>query len=528
MDPYWPPFSFREDGESLVGFDVDLLGILNARLGVTFEIVEAENWEALVGMARRGEVDVLFSTADSPERREFLFFSRPYVDFPMAVITRRESPFLLSVESLAGQRVSVPRDYVYFEWLRRNHPEITIVPTESNEEALVLAARGEVDATVANLANASHYIRARGLTNLKIAGIADKSFELRLAVRRDWPELVPLLDRAILSLAPEEEAALLAKWVYVEHEDLIVWSRVLPYVWGAAGVATLTIVFFVLWNRRLSREVRRRRMAEEQLLCAQARLTGLNEEKSQVMNMVAHDVRGPLTNILCRLDLVGHGGYVDIAKFRRARDEIKAQVRRVNRLLERLLVVNALESGSFEPTFERVEAVSLVRETVDGHRGPAQSKSISLEERFPEVPAYLESDRSALAGIVGNLVSNAIKYTPRGGRVTVALESRGGYVAVRVADTGPGFDDEDKARLYQKFTTLSARPTGGENSFGLGLAIAKHYVDVLGGRIHCESKPGEGAVFSVELPVGRAKAGAGGESGSFGCGKPLAGASMPL
>lgn len=513
MDPHWPPFSFRDDGENLAGFDVDLLGMLSARLGVSFEVVEAENWEALVGMARRGEVDLLFSTADSPERREYLLFSRPYVDFPMAVITPRDAPFLLSVESLAGRRVSVARDYVYFEWLRRNHPEIIVVPTESNEEALVLVARGEADATVANLANASHYIRQRGLTNLKISGIAEQTFELRLAVRRDWPDLVPLLDRAVLSLAPEEKAALLAKWVYVEHSALIVWSRVLPYVWAAGTAVVLTVAVFVFWNRRLSREVRRRRSAEADLLRARGRLTRLNEEKTQVMNMVAHDVRGPLTNIMCRLDLVGRGGCVGTAEFNAAREEIKAQVRRVNGLLERLLVVDALESGSFEPAFERIDAVLLVRETVEGHRGPAQSKSISLEGRFPETSVHLESDRSALAGIVDNLVSNAIKYTPRGGRVTVSLEARGGCVGFRVEDTGPGLTGDDKMRLYQKFTTLSARPTGGENSFGLGLAITKHFVDVLGGRIHCESTPGEGAVFTVEIPVEQSVSGNGGSPG---------------
>ena len=110
-------------------------------------------------------------------------------------------------------------------------------------------------------------------------------------------------------------------------------------------------------------------------------------------------------------------------------------------------------------------------------------------------------DAIFLFEIFENLVSNAIKFSPPGKNVFVSIQGTPSTVTTRVQDQGPGLSESDLALLFKKFQRLSARPTAGEGSFGLGLSIVKKYVEMMNGKVWCESKPGEGAIFIVELPT---------------------------
>ncbi len=506
MDPHWAPFSFYNERGELVGYDVDLLALIEASLGVSFEVVKAENWEALLALAKQGQVDILLSTAETPERREFLAYTEPYLGYPSAIITRGGGPFLVAIEQFRGRRIAVAKDYVYHETFMREYPWIDFVTTPSNVEALVLLSRKEVDATVANLANASHIIRAKGLTNLKISGITPHHFELRAGVRKDWPQLAAIFEAALLNVDADTKARLLGRWIYVEHSDLIVWSRLKPYVVGGLGVFIVLLAALAGWNHLLSRDVQRRRKAEQALKEVYAHLHKVNAEKSQVINMVAHDIRGPLTNMMLRLDLLCSRPATSADELRgnllKARDELRSQAKRVNDLLEQMITVNALEAGEYEPQLKWVKLNPLICEVLASYEVSARVKSIQIISTNLENGLSVRTDSQALFRVIDNLVSNAVKYTPFGGRIGVETTLKRDWVLLRVWDTGPGLTSADRTRLYQKFATLSARPTHGESSIGLGLAITKSLVTLINGRICCESTPGAGAAFIVEIPVG--------------------------
>ena len=140
---------------------------------------------------------------------------------------------------------------------------------------------------------------------------------------------------------------------------------------------------------------------------------------------------------------------------------------------------------------------NLAQEVARAFMAPAQVKEIQLTVEATDEPALVHAEALASREILDNLVSNAIKFTPRGGCATIRVEA----TAVVVEDNGPGIDAEDRARLFERFAQLSARPTGGETSTGLGLYIVKRLMRVLGGKIECESEPGEGARFRASWPA---------------------------
>jgi signal transduction histidine kinase len=198
-------------------------------------------------------------------------------------------------------------------------------------------------------------------------------------------------------------------------------------------------------------------------------------------------------------------------------------------LITNLLDVNAIESGNLllQPTV--FSANVLLSGVLDRFEQPALLKNIRLQLFLPEEHLYVNADNYATIQIIENLLSNAIKYSPHGQFVQIRLKESvilqanriwtredwmqidendngqmQGYtekcVRVEVQDFGPGLTEEDKAYLFTKFARLSAQPTAGEHSTGLGLSIVKKLTEALNGRVWCESEFGKGATFIVELP----------------------------
>jgi signal transduction histidine kinase len=137
------------------------------------------------------------------------------------------------------------------------------------------------------------------------------------------------------------------------------------------------------------------------------------------------------------------------------------------------------------------------------YRRHAKAKSIELMVTVEDDMPPVVTDRVLVAAVLDNLVSNAVKYSPREGRIRVRVHSERGGALCAVQDEGPGLSAEDQARLFQPGERLSAQPSAGESSSGYGLAIAKRFCDQLGGDLRCASAPGRGATFSLWLPAGR-------------------------
>lgn len=496
-DPHWPPFSFGRDGRLLEGLDVELVRLVEKQLGRPFQRIAVTDWSEALQRAGRREIDVLSGAARTPARAENFDFTEPYLTQQFGIVTRTEAPFLATLASLAGRRVAAVPDHAVTERLRHDVPGAFLVPARHTEHALRLVAAGEADAVLTDLVNANYLIKAHGLANLKISGLAPYRFELRFAVRRDWPELVSELNAAIAALDAAEKQRVVDRWVRVDQSDMANWETVRRVLLTAGG-ALLAILTAVFWhNHRLREELAERRRVEAALRQTQARLEESNRERAQLLDMAAHDLRNPLTGLLLSLD------FVDVDEpepRRRVVGEMRQLASHLLQLLSDLLDAQSLEEGRrlFRP--ERIGLDEIVRDAVVEHHRRAVRKMLRLQVRLDDA-APIHADRSAVQQIVDNLLSNAIKFSPVGRAIEVGVTRTAGHVRLEIADEGPGISAEGMTRLFTKYARLNARPTGGETSAGLGLSIARQLVEAMRGRIWCESELGRGARFVVEFPA---------------------------
>lgn len=230
-------------------------------------------------------------------------------------------------------------------------------------------------------------------------------------------------------------------------------------------------------------------------------LEELNQLKNEFMGMAAHDVRNPLASVLACAELIE--SVVDTVPPERIRlliGQISASARRINAIITNLLDVNAIDSGQRPLHLADCAFAPLVERVVEQNRLKAAAKEIeiALEPAAGDLAGVV--DENAAEQVLDNLISNAVKYSPSGTRVTVRLLAGEDCVAVAVQDQGPGISPDDQTRMYRKFCRLTPKPTAGEPTTGLGLWIVKELTESMKGRIICESAVGKGTTFTVLWP----------------------------
>jgi signal transduction histidine kinase len=232
-----------------------------------------------------------------------------------------------------------------------------------------------------------------------------------------------------------------------------------------------------------------------------AELVKLNQEKSEFLGIAAHDLKNPLSAILGLAEMIADN--VDNLPKEEILDYangIRLSAKQMFDLIINLLDVNRLESGKFNISWQPTDLSSLVQQLLAGYQERAVTKQIQLHYQGPTLPCVAQLDPNVTRQILDNLISNAIKYSPLGKSVYVRLlQTEHHTVRCEIQDEGPGLSEIDHQKLFGKFTRLTAQPTGGEHSTGLGLFIVKKLVTALKGQVWCESELGKGATFIVEF-----------------------------
>jgi signal transduction histidine kinase len=235
------------------------------------------------------------------------------------------------------------------------------------------------------------------------------------------------------------------------------------------------------------------------------RLALLNEQKNKFLGIAAHDLRNPLASIRGFSELILGDTSRPLSRHQR---EFVGFIRSLSnemlQLVNDLLDVSAIESGKVDLNLKCGSLCKTIRDWVRINRIVARKKNITIEDDLTNLPDCL-FDPNRISQVVDNLLSNAIKFSYPGSKIFVSLrrrDSRNGRAAViSVRDEGPGISAEDQAKLFGEFQKLSARPTAGEKSIGLGLSIVKKIVEAHNGTITVDSTPGCGATFHVVLPL---------------------------
>jgi signal transduction histidine kinase len=371
---------------------------------------------------------------------------------------------------------------------------------------LVLRDGGMVDDDFSVLAGSGCYSRFIGSTGSKSLD-PDLREMVEAAFRRREHEFVDHRSVLYIRTGSGREVVVLLQ----AERDLSETDRSLVEIFGSRlSIAFDNVILYQQLHEantqledRVAQRTRALMQANRRLSAQWLRLQRANGFKNEILGTVAHDLKNPLGVILGRTEmlteLIGAGS---------SRESVTAQVDHIRDATKRLtLMVDHLISDAMADAFditirrEPVDLAALVSEVADANQPSAANKQQAIAVSAPpNIVTMCDADRMREA--IDNLMSNAIKYSPIGGKISVVVSHEKNNTVIRIADEGAGLSPEDLGRLFGRFQRLSAKPTAGESSTGLGLSIVKRIIDMHGGQVTADSGgPGQGSTFTVTLPA---------------------------
>ena len=228
-------------------------------------------------------------------------------------------------------------------------------------------------------------------------------------------------------------------------------------------------------------------------------LKAMSYEKDQLMKIVAHDLRSPLNQVEGLVNLVNLSPENLNNEQKEALASVTIATKHSKELISKILTTKSIDPSKLKVNIESIDIHELILATIKSQELNSNRKKINFHLDVPSENSKALTDINYAEQIFENLISNAIKFSPHEKNIYVKIADKSDSLRIEVKDEGPGLTPEDKKKLFGVYEKLSATPTGGETSIGLGLSIVKKYIDIVNGKVWCESEEGQGATFIVEL-----------------------------
>ncbi|MFT6734291.1 MAG: signal transduction histidine kinase/DNA-binding response OmpR family regulator, partial [Polaribacter sp.] len=536
VSPSVIPLEWLDENNIHQGISADYANIVKDLLSINMKPKLNMSWPEIIEAIKNKKIDIIPAIVKTKSRESFINFTKPYISLPLVIASNIDTQQIQSVSDLQGKTVAVERSTPTEELLRRDHPNLILLPVNDALAGMNLLESNKVDAYVEDLGIITHHLNSGNFKNIKIATYTDYKLEIAMGVRKGLEPLHTILDKALDSITAKEKARIHNSWFRVRIETGTKITTILLWSFPISSLLILTIIIFVRMNRRLikannelafqNEEKNKRadelvianeekdKRADEFVIQLETQVIARTEEltlaknlaeqavqaKSQFLATMSHEIRTPMNGVI---------GMVQLLKDTHLTPEQQDYVATITRSGEGLLSIindildfsklNANKLGIEIITFDLERVCQEIMELVVG-----TSNDKGLEFIFdyaPECPRYFLGDPSRVRQVLLNILGNAFKFTQRGFiRVGVSyrLSDTGeAQLRLEIQDTGIGLNPDAIKGLFDEFTQADSATTRLYGGTGLGLAITKKLVTLMGGVIGVNSVEGKGSTFWI-------------------------------
>lgn len=258
----WQPFNLKEKDGDIIGLSEDYWALIRDKLGLKESTAgEPVLFPRILQLMQQGHTDIYPSTSRTTDREMYAVFSNSYESFPIAIATRPNTEFIFNTASLEGQVVTVGRNYSAYHLMKARYPKIRLTQVKNTKEALESVMKGEAYAAVDILPVLQYQLNRLPIEKIRLGGVTDVQFPVQIMVHKEHTRLVPLINRAISAISPEERSMIHQKWMVQSIIEKTDYTR----LWQILIITAIILLGFLFWNRRMAVEIVRRKRIEAQL-----------------------------------------------------------------------------------------------------------------------------------------------------------------------------------------------------------------------------------------------------------------------
>ncbi|NQZ59543.1 MAG: transporter substrate-binding domain-containing protein, partial [Lentisphaeraceae bacterium] len=491
VTPEFAPYEFLNENNNHVGVTADMVHLFSKRLNISCKVDPEVKWTKIIELLKNKKIDFSMTLDKTPERQKHFLFTQSHHEIPLMLITRKNFRQINSIEELGNGTMAVVRGYISTQWLKKDFAFIKTIEFDSLDEAFLAVSKGQADAIIEQATIVDFTQRQLGINNLKITAPSPYTSRIHIAVRKDWPLLVSILDKQLNQISAMEKSLMLDKWMNVRVEKELNWRLLLAWVLGVGAVAAVIVSILVSTNRKLRAAA----------LVAET----ANNAKSEFLANMSHEIRTPMNSVLGFAELLE--GMELPGKAKVYVDNIRTSGRSLLNLINDILDLSKVEAGKFELQYKSVSLQQLFEEMATVFSQRIQEKGLQLNLEINEqLPELLIIDETRLRQVMVNLIGNALKFTTEGYIKLSAdcnfLEDTHSTIDLKIAveDSGEGISKDQQQRIFEAFAQRSGQKSADYGGTGLGLSISLNLIEMMQGKIELQSLPDKGSTFTINLP----------------------------
>jgi len=505
VDPSWEPFDYINDEGEHSGISSEYISLVSSKLKIETKLHRGLSWAQVINKAKLGEIDILPAVTITDERKEFLEFSKPYLSFPMVIVTHKDAFLIQNLSELQDKKIGVIKSSPTEEFLRNENSEFELELYSTTKEGLLELSNGKIDAFVQNLAVVTHQLNTNNLNKLKVAAILPEKFEVAIAVRKNLKQIIPMINQALESIDSKQRSAITNNWLALK---VTVGTDIKTYLLWSVPIATV-LVFIILFvsrsNRRLQFEISERRKVERHLEVAKEKAESANVAKGEFLANMSHEIRTPMNAVVGMSLLLDESG---LSKEQQNYNHILSNsASSLLVLIDDILDLSKVEAGKLKLDIAPLSVVNVVDNICAQIALSIDANRIKLSSKISKkIPKLLLGDSVRLGQILLNLLNNASKFTTQGEiKISAELVSQDlDEVTVEfvISDTGIGMNQEQQKKIFATYSQADSSITRRFGGTGLGLAICKNLCSVMNGKIWVVSEQNKGSEFHFTVVFG--------------------------
>lgn len=500
-DRDWKPFDFEDDLGVHQGICSDYVNIASDALGIDMDRQSKLSWTDMIERAKQKRIDIIPCIVETPSRSEYLLFTEPYLNLPIVLVVNEDSPLIENFDDMNGKKLAVIKGFAMTERLREDYPNIIPVSVDNLDVALDLVSKGEVDGTTSTFAAIKYTAQAAGLKNLRISVPTPYYANLSFAVRKDLPEMIPLLEKVLTPISDVQKKNIQDKWVNVTIEEKTDWvliTKISTFIILGFTIVIASIVFSMKkYEQRLEMEVDKR---TKELQKANTKVSKMLAKRTEFMNQVAHDLKTPLTPIKLIVKKIFHGQKLssnmkkDLAILERNSDSLSY-------LISDVLDISRIDNDGAHMEYTQEDLREITKEVMEDLKVMLKKENMRIKFKASSIALNITLDKNKMKQVITNIVSNSIKHSKTKNKyLEINIRKTSENILMSFKDKGIGLEKGDLKKIFEDFFTL-AQYQGGKST-GLGLSICLRIIKLHKGKIWAESYGlGKGTTILFSIPI---------------------------